>query len=329
MRRPTITLLVTCLLVVGAGPGIAQATSLVPAMQWSTSALDADEGLTVAPPAPSATNPLLDALAFAPRGIYSFDFTDWTALKALHDGAGLTSESPLEERQRLLLDIATVEASASGFGLDRLATWPELWGWDNTDLAWEATPWDPLSAAARVLRFRDDWDAGPFMERLEALGYSRTEKRSGTLFSGSPDFIPGPDTEAVLDADELLLTAGPHSVAISKDGRTVAIREGDRADELLRIAARADPAEVAAGPFGRAAAVLGRPVAATIVDGEAFCSSTGLTELDYPEEMTALARSVGRCMPTRRSRWATSERTGRAGDGSLRLRLQAGEAGAG
>jgi hypothetical protein len=273
--------------------GLLVGMCLAPHVAWSMSALDADEGPTVAPPASSATSPLLDALAFAPRGIYSFDFTDWTALKALHGGAGLTSESPLEERQRLFLDIANAEASASGFGLDRLATWPELWGWDNTDLAWEARPWNPRSEPAKVLRFRDDWDAEPFMERLEALGFSRTEGRYGTLFSDPPDFSAGPDTEAILDRDDQLLWARRHSVAISQDRRTVVIREGDHADKLLRIAARADPAQLAASPFGRAAAALGRPVAATIVDGRQRCDWTGLPDIDYSEQMNTLARSVG------------------------------------
>ena len=232
------------------------------------------------------------------EGLYSFDFTDWTALKTLHGGADITSASPLEERQRLVLDMVRSEASGSRFGLDRLATWPELWGWDNTDLAWEATPWDPRSESTKVLRFRDGWDSGPFIDRLEALGYSRTDDRYGSLFSDPPDFRPSPGGEAVLDADELLLAApSSPSVAISNDGRTVAIREGDRADKLLRIAARADPATFAASPFGRAAAALGRPVSAIIVDGTPGCHWAGLADIDYSEEMTTLARSVGPLHP--------------------------------
>jgi hypothetical protein len=277
--------------------GILVAIALAPASGWPTSALGADGGPRVTPPAPAATSHLLDALAYAPRGIYSFDFTDWTALKTLHGGADITSTSPLEERQRLVLDMVRSEASRFRFGLDRLATWPELWGWDNTDLAWEATPWDPLSKHAKVLRFRDGWDSGPFIDRLEALGYSQTERRYGSLFSDPPDFTVRPGSEAALELDEMLLTARPHSVAISYDGRTVAIRDGDRADKLLSIAAQADPAEVAASPFGRAAAALGQPVAATIVDGTRGCEWVGPADIDYSEEMKTLARSVGPLHP--------------------------------
>jgi hypothetical protein len=52
------------------------------------------------------------------------------------------------------------------------------------------------------------------------------------------------------------------SVAISPDGRTVAIVMFDSANRMLKFAARADPAVVAASPFGRVAAGLGRPFAA-------------------------------------------------------------------
>ena len=152
--------------------GLLVAMSLAVTTGWTASALSPDDERSAPPSARSETSPLLDALAYAPRGIYSFDFTDWTALKTLHGGADITSASPLEERQRLVLDMVRSEASGSRFGLDRLATWPELWGWDNTDLAWEATPWDPRSESTKVLRFRDGWDSGPFIDRLEALGYA-------------------------------------------------------------------------------------------------------------------------------------------------------------
>ena len=52
--------------------------------------------------------PLLEAAAyvhpnFEPVGI---SFVDWARLKRLHDGEHITSSSPLQERQRLMLDIA-------------------------------------------------------------------------------------------------------------------------------------------------------------------------------------------------------------------------------
>jgi hypothetical protein len=231
---------------------------------------------------------LLDALSFAPPGVAAFEFTDWTAQKALHGGAEITSASPLAERQRLALDMVHSEATTIPFGLDRLATWPGLWGWDDTDLAWEAT-WVSLSDPfARVLRFEEGWDPGLFIDRLEASGYSRSEQSHGIVF------VPGPDTEAILASDQRLFTSQPVSVAISPDGRTVAIGWRERANEMLRAATQADPAGLAASPFGRAAAALGRPLSAAIVDGRDLCTQAGQVGLDrLSDETTALARSIG------------------------------------
>jgi hypothetical protein len=263
---------------------------------WPTYALTLEDEQSSTPPAPSATSPLLDALALAPPEIISFEFTDWTALKALHDGSDITSASPLEERQRLVLDMVHSEASKFDFGLVRLATWPELWGWDNTDLAWEATwvPW--FDSSAKVLRFREGWDPQPFMARLEGYGYSRSEKLYGTVFGDAPDFLPDPGTEVILDEDERLARWG-ESVAISPDGRTVVIGEGDAAHELLSSAARSDPEAVAASPFGSVALALVRPVTAHIVDGNVACSDMGLENTDSPDDMTTLAASVGPLQP--------------------------------
>ena len=208
-------------------------------------------------------SPLLDALSYATPKTISFEFTDW-------------------------------EASRFDFGLARLATWPELWGWDNTDLDWEAT-WYPHDV--RVLRFREGWDPEPFMARLEGYGYSRTEKPHGTLFSDAPDFHPDRDAEAIVQFDERL-THGPGSVAISSDGQTVAIGVyRDRADKILKTSDRADPAAVAASPFGRVAVALGQPVTAVIVDGKYACSDVGPGSRSFPGETATRPPSVGALHP--------------------------------
>ena len=126
------------------------ATLAVVSAGWPTHALSPEEQRSSTRSAPAASSPLLDALAFASPDTIYFEFTDWTVLKALHDGSDITSASPLEDRQRLVLDMVHAEASRFDFGLDRLATWPELWGWDNTDLAWEAT-WFPFDVRVLAL----------------------------------------------------------------------------------------------------------------------------------------------------------------------------------
>ena len=90
-------------------------------------------------PAAADSTPMLEALSLLPPEIDAFEFTHWSALKAVHGGADVTSASPLVERQRLLLDVARSEATTFPPGLDRLATWSDRWGWDTTDLEWQAS----------------------------------------------------------------------------------------------------------------------------------------------------------------------------------------------
>ena len=264
---------------------------------FPASALTPDDELPATPPASSATSPLLDALGYAPLKTISFEFTDWAELKTHHGGDDISSASPLADRQRLVLDMVNSEANQFDFGLARLATWPELWGWDNTDLAWEATWVAAPGTRSWVLRFREGWDPKPFMARLEGYGYSRTETPHGTLFSDAPDFHPDPGAEAILDSDERLTRWGG-SVAISSDGQTVAIGvDRDRADKILKTSARADPAAVAASPLGRVATALGLPITAFLVDGKSACSNAGPGSGSFPGDTATRPPSVGTLHP--------------------------------
>lgn len=246
------------------------------------------------PPAPTAS-PLLEALALMPPASDRFEFVDWTALKRLHGGADVTSASPLPERQQLLLEIARSETSPVPLGLDRLEPWRQRWGWDNTDLAWQAA----AAPFVSILRFGDDWDPESFIDRLTAYGYSRDDEPQASVFTPGPGAEPPADAplerilglERRIEDEPIVL---PASVAVLADRRTVAIVQGDwAAGTLLELADGADPAAVAASPFGRVAGALGRPVAARILHGGYGCSGTGQEQAFLGEDDLALARAVG------------------------------------
>ncbi len=245
--------------------------------------------------APAAdSTPMLEALSLLPPDIDAFEFTHWAALKAAHGGADVTSASPLVERQRLMLDIALQEATTSPLGLDRLGTWSERWGWDTTDLEWQASCCDAFDFF--ILRFREDWDPGPFMARLEADGYERHDRPHATSFTLDPD-AEAPDRdflERVYEgAGAIGGPSGPRaSVAVSPDGHTVVLVRGPDAHKILKLAARADPVAIAAGPFGRVATALGRPLAARVWDGERGCWSTGV-ERHASDENARLVQAIG------------------------------------
>lgn len=280
MKRSALTVGLALLLAVPAALGIGGSSS--------TSAQD-DDGRVA-----TDSTPMLDALSLLPPDIDAFEFTHWSALKAVHGGSDVTSASPLAERQRLMLDIARHEATTFPLGLDRLATWSERWGWDTTDLDWQASCCQVPGFA--ILRFRDDWDPEPFMARLEADGYERRERPHATSFTLDPD-AEAPDRDFLERAlDDEGAMGRPHrpraSVAISPDGHTVVLVMGPDAHKILKLAARVDPEAIAGGSIGRVAAALGRPLAARIMDRRPYgCSGTGeLGELS--DDQAALVQAV-------------------------------------
>ena len=263
------------------------------AIGGTTSAVDQDDGGPAADPAP-----ILQALSLLPLDIDAFEFTDWAALKTAHGGSDVSSASSLAERQRLMLDIARYEATTSPLGLDRLGTWSERWGWDTTDLEWQASCCNAFDFF--ILRFHEDWDAGPFMARLEAAGYERRDEPHATSFTLEPDAEAADRDFLERVYEGAGATGGPSgpraSVAIAPDGRTVVLVRGPDAHEILELAAQADPVTIAESPFGRVATALGRPLAARVWNGEHGCSRTGV-ERDASAGNARLVQAVGELHP--------------------------------
>jgi len=239
--------------------------ALTLALMLATPAISAEE---------TAPAPLMEALAFVPEASdpTSLQFVDWAQLKRLHGGAEITSASPLAKRQRLMLDIVRSEAAPMELGIDRLATWPDAWGWDSTDLEWEARVFGEIA----VLRFGEHWDVQPFRDALAGFGYGAHD------FEGSVVYRPDPDTEMPsqlrlanmhgLDIHGREITEPTVWVAISDDGRTVVLGRTDGVGRSLGAGLKADPARVEASGLGRAAVALGRPVTASVLDGHSACS---------------------------------------------------------
>lgn len=185
----------------------------------------------------STTSNLLLALHYAPVETDIFAFTDWTVLKAVAGMEGLTSANTLDERLEFLRPLGIrQQAFASAFGLNYFLVHAETWGWDLTDLLWEATltlDGPPLF----ILRFRDDFDFEPALALLEDRGYVKSEHAGATLYNHQLDFAVDwfPSTEfAIFNiaylADEkiFVLSGGADSVLATLDklaaGETLALR---------------------------------------------------------------------------------------------------------
>lgn len=140
------------------------------------------ESLLIQPPdsAPISAH-LEEALALSPATTELIAFTDWSVIKEIAGVGDLTGEAPLEERLDFLYG-QQAQAIGSLFAGGYLRNHAEIWGWDSTDLLWEASltlDGPPLY----LLRFRDDFDFDPVIERLNERGYTTTEVEGATLYS--------------------------------------------------------------------------------------------------------------------------------------------------
>ncbi len=235
--------------------------------------------------------PLLEALAYVPSDSEpaSLDFVDWAQLRELHGGAHLTGDSPLAERQRLMLEIAGAEAATMPLGFDRLAAWRDTWGWGNADLEWEARVYGEFA----VMRFGEHWDTSRFDDALDGFDY--TAHRLGGITLYEPDPVAQVPWQLRfanmhgLDIHGQAVTEPMVWVALDEDTRTVVFGRSAEAGTILRDGTVARPTEVAERGFGRAASALGTPVAASIIDGEVACSETTMGWLEGAARRAAAA----------------------------------------
>jgi hypothetical protein len=109
-------------------------------------------------------------------------FSDWAAIKSSLGMADVTSQGLMEDRMAVVRSTNMTEAAAAGFAVDRFVGHADAWGWDSTDLDWEATI---LSEQGRthVLRFREGFDLDPVLERFDEREFSTEKVPGGTLRS--------------------------------------------------------------------------------------------------------------------------------------------------
>ncbi|MEX1020221.1 MAG: hypothetical protein WDZ49_11205 [Litorilinea sp.] len=154
-----------------------------------------------ATPAPSVTDAgslsaihpdLAIALGLAPLTTPHFEYTNWALLKAQAGVPDLNSATDMAERMAFMMNVGgTEQAVATGFGRSHFRTHAEVWGWDSTDLQWEASFATPGGPLAFVLRFDADFDIAPVLAHFEEREFERTEHAFGDstaiLYSHSLD----------------------------------------------------------------------------------------------------------------------------------------------
>ena len=197
---------------------IALTSSLLLALVLGSAATATDDEAT-------AEHGLAEALTYVEPTTRNVGFTDWTAIKASHGVEALTSAIPEGFRIGTLLEVSRDEAFFAGFGLQHIVGHAETWGWDSTDLAWEAALFGDAGPVS-VLRFREDLDLGPFIDRLDEREFDERIGERAIIRTHAMD------SEPWLPTTDL----GILNIAILPDGRTLVMASDPERLELALAA---------------------------------------------------------------------------------------------
>lgn len=150
----------------------------------------------------TSARPLETVLQLIPAqfGSPSVAFTDWSRIR-IDEGLGhVTSRSPIEDRQALLVSTTERQAAPSAFGSSRLPLSAEVWGWDTADHVWEANLVLDSFPPVWVIRLAEWVDLEALAGRFRSRGFDEEALFGAFLFRHSLDM-----TAAWLRATELAI----------------------------------------------------------------------------------------------------------------------------
>ena len=223
--------------------------------------------VTPAPTGPPTTSGNFDeALAFLTSDTTVMSFDDWAQIKESLGASDVTSASPNEERQRVLVEglvssddrqPSELEVVVGGYGLQSALVHADNWNFDVLDYDWDAVlshDGPPLF----IVNLRDDLDMDPVIAHFDERGYASEEVNGATLWTH--DLDPSADW---LTGELAILNVG-----ILEDGHTLVMSSSDNAVREFLTAESSSPAAEALA----AAEALGGPSAAHLLIGaEQIC----------------------------------------------------------
>jgi hypothetical protein len=240
-----------------------------------------------------AETPLHRVLEFVPAELSEpmIQFTDWAMIKSLTGMESVTSESPMEDRIALARRISQDHAAGSAFALIHLREHADAWGFDTTDLEWEANVVSRELPIIYILKLRVGFDFAPVAVRFSEHGFVQTESHGALVFTHeidvSADWVRTTEfsihTTAYLEAENLLVLSSYFGAV-----------EAFLAAYAGRVPALAKSQQVQA-----AVAHLNNPAAAMLLVGAGTCGGFTarpilelLTELPDEETVAALKAAV-------------------------------------
>lgn len=169
------------------------------------------------------TSPLHEVLELVPALVTSpmISFTDWSLIKTYTGMESITSGSSEEERLALLQTTLKDQYDPSGYALTLPTKHAEQWGFDKTDLAWEANVLTRELPPMYVLKFRSGFDFEPLIALFQKREFEEIEVHGATLFTHELDLSVEWVRVAELGIHNTALIPEEHLAILSSSPRAV------------------------------------------------------------------------------------------------------------
>jgi len=192
-----------------------------------------------------SSSPLHEVLAIVPALVTSpmISFTDWSLIKAYTGMESVTSGSSEEERLALLQTTLKDQCDPSGYAPTLPTRHAEQWGFDKTDLAWEANVITRELPPTYVLKFRPGFDFEPLIALFQEREFVQEQAHGATLFTHELDLSAEWMRVAELGIHNTALITEKHLAILSSSPRAVEALLQTRQGELASLVE--NPAAVA------------------------------------------------------------------------------------
>ncbi len=183
------------------------------------------EGEELSLPTPEPFPPLVDedettfietALSMYPDDASIFEFTHWSRIKKHFLVPYLTSEYDEGERQWFTKMVTSKNLQAAMLDHDTFPWQADLWGFDHSDLVWEARGvFDLITENISIIRLRSNFDFEGLINLLEERNYSSEIYRGVTIYSLSLTNESDWNKKSPLEFHSLALIEEEHILILS------------------------------------------------------------------------------------------------------------------
>lgn len=241
----------------------------------------------IVPPIPTATavltstlaptNPnLIQALNIAPLATRRVFFTDWTEIKQQTNQMLLQGTSPLRARLDFGMSAGQGWEPISYCGGQRINAPQANWGWDFTDLLWDATIELGDDQRVCIAALPQDFDLTPMLKLYTERQFSSTTYRGTTILTSTQKLV----LQRATDLDPAMFNADLLNIALLGNNRILLLSDNvDNIYTLLDVHEGIEPSLLTQDAVQSIAVALGPVAGGVVIPGTTACNDYQVDKL--------------------------------------------------